>query len=182
MTYFENAATTKPGKKAIDIFTKTAEANYGNPSSLHRPGKEAKVLLEKARCEIASSIGAGEDEIFFTAGGTEAANLAILGICAARREKRKIIISAVEHPAVFKTCSMLKKNGYKIVYIPVSLSGAIDEEVLAAEAGNNVALVSFMSVNTKQAQSCQSRKLSALSSRRIPAYLFIPTQYRRSAK
>lgn len=149
MVYFDNAATTKPGAGALEIFTRCAAVSFGNPSSPHFIGKEARALVDQARREVASAVGAPEDEIVFTSGGTEAANLAIQGVCAADRTRKKIVISAVEHPAVYKTCSRLAKNGYSVIKIPVSLGGDIDEEMLAASIDGGTALVSFMSVNNE---------------------------------
>lgn len=147
--YFDNAATTRPSDAALKAFGEVAEVNYGNSSSLHHLGRRAKGVLDDARCKVAGSIGATLDEVVFTSGGTEADNLAIQGVCARHPDKKRVVISAVEHPAIYKTCRMLKKNGYEIVKVPVRIDGSIDEDSLRSAIDQNTALVSFMMVNNE---------------------------------
>lgn len=149
MIYFDNAATTRPSKAAIAALNDALLNNFGNPSSSHFMGDKARTLLEGARQEVAEALGARADEIYFTSGGTEANNLALQGVCEASPQRRQIIISAVEHPAVYKTCRFLKKKGYQIYKVPVALDGSIDEDYLAHTLSDNTALVSMMLVNNE---------------------------------
>ena len=162
MVYFDSASTTKPSKGALEAFTDCAAITYANPSSQHSAGKAAREAVEDVRRIIAATIGSHADEIVFTSGGTEAANLAILGACAANRGKNKIIISAVEHPAVYKTCSMLRESGYRVVTVSATLDGTVDEKSLASEIDDTVAIVSFMAVNNETGTVFPIRKISRI--------------------
>jgi len=168
MAYFDNAATTQPSAAALDSFLHCATITFANPSSQHHAGKAAKAALEQARQEVAASIGANADEIVFTSGGTEADNLAIQGVCAAQPDQPKIIISAVEHPAVYKACRMLKRNGRKLAKVPVGLDGSIDEEFLAATVDASTALVSFMAVNNETGAILPIRQIVDIVHRKNP--------------
>ncbi|MCD7866253.1 MAG: cysteine desulfurase [Clostridiales bacterium] len=146
--YFDNAATTKPSEAAIASFFKTA-ACFGNPSSEHFLGREAAAMMETAREQIASAIDADSSEIVFTSGGTEANNLAIQGVCEANRGANEIIISAAEHPSVYRICRILKKRGYRISKINCGLDGSFDERALKNAVTDRTILVSFMTVNNE---------------------------------
>ena len=99
--YLDNAATTKPCAEAVEAAVAAMTENYGNPSSLHRAGLNAQLVIDGARKDIADSIGADRECIFFTSGATESNNLALRGASAAYgRKNRKIVISAVEHASV----------------------------------------------------------------------------------
>ncbi|MCD7982173.1 MAG: cysteine desulfurase [Clostridiales bacterium] len=146
--YFDNAATTKPCEAAISSFL-TASECFGNPSSAHFFGREAAELMEKARKQVASAVDADSSEIIFTSGGTEANNLAIQGVCEANREANEIIISAVEHPSVFRVCRILRKKGWRITKINCGLDGSFDRRALQDAVTDRTALVSFMTVNNE---------------------------------
>ena len=97
---------------------------FGNPSSIHACGQEAKAAIEKARASVARLIGADAEEIIFTSGGSEADNFAILGTALASRKKgNHIITTAIEHHAVLETCKSLEKRGFKVTYLPVDKYG-----------------------------------------------------------
>ncbi|MCC8081070.1 MAG: cysteine desulfurase [Lachnospiraceae bacterium] len=146
--YFDNAATTEPCEAAVSSFLKAA-ACFGNPSSAHFLGREAAALLETAREQLASAIGADSSEIIFTSGGTEANNLAIQGTCEANSSANEIIISAVEHPSVFRVCRILRKKGWHITKIDCGLDGSFDKKALKEAVSDRTALVSFMTVNNE---------------------------------
>lgn len=147
MIYLDNASTTKPCAAAIDAFVKTAES-FGNPSSLHRLGLEAEKIIKSAKKTLSDIIGCKPDRIFFTSGGTESNNLAILG-SAAKSRRRHIIISAVEHPSVLEPAASLEANGWKVDRVGVDGDGRVKldelEELISAET----ALVSIMHVNNE---------------------------------
>ena len=111
--YLDNAATTKPCEEAVDAAVKMMRENYGNPSSLHRAGLDAQLVMDKARKVIADSIGADSSCLYFTSGATESNNLALRGIAGAYgKRKKKIVISAVEHASVDETASALETQGF----------------------------------------------------------------------
>lgn len=109
--YLDNSATTKPCKAAIEKMLEVLTSKYGNPSSLHSKGLEAEQEIELTRDFIAKTFGAGAHEIFFTSGGTEANNLAILGATEANKRKgNKIVTTAAEHSSVFNAAKELEKT------------------------------------------------------------------------
>lgn len=132
MIYLDNAATTKVSKEILDAVLHTAYDNYGNPSSLHAAGTNARKAVEKARKQIADFIGAFPDEIVFTAGGSESDNLALRGIVPYLKKvgKTTIITSQIEHHAVLNTCKVLEHEGFKVIYMPVDEDGRVDIEEL----------------------------------------------------
>ncbi len=119
--YADNAATTKMSKTAIDAMVPYFDKIYGNPSSLHTPGQEAKEALEDARAHIAKCLGCEMREIYFTSGGSEADNQAILSAAryGARKNKKHIISTAFEHHAVLHTLNKLEKEGFEITLLDV---------------------------------------------------------------
>ncbi len=148
MIYFDNAATTKPLDESIKALN-AALLSFGNPSSLHKLGLDAEQLVNKARMQIASSIGALGDEIYFTSGATEADNTAIFG--AARtlgKRKRKIVTTSVEHPAVSQPCRILEEQGFEIVRISPREDGFHADDIVGA-VDDNTCLVTCMLCNNE---------------------------------
>lgn len=128
--YLDNAATTRMDDSVIKEVNKYFSEKYGNPSSSHLMGKEAKRAISEAREIIANSIGAKEDEIFFTSGGTEANNWALKGLFFAHPEKNHIITTKIEHDCILETCRWLKSQGAKITYLNVDSDGFINSKDL----------------------------------------------------
>lgn len=154
MIYLDNAATTKISKTAFEAACWTIHDCYGNPSSLHKAGTEAAQMVAKARKQIARCIGAMDDEIVFTAGGSESDNLALRGIAPYLKENGKttIITSQIEHHAVLNTCKVLEKEGFKVIYMPVDEDGRVDIEELERVMKifkDTLGLVSIMAVNNE---------------------------------
>ncbi len=149
--YADNAATTKLSKKACAAYIKTAEEVFGNPSSLHSAGQRAKEVLEDCRMRIAKILGAEAREILFTSGGSESDNQAILSAAraGAKKGKRKIVSTAIEHHAVLHTLEKLKKEGFEVVLLPVGTEGIVRIEDAAREIDENTALVSVMLANNE---------------------------------
>lgn len=148
--YLDNAATTKPCGEAVSAAVDAMTENYGNPSSLHRAGLDAQLVVDKARKAIAASIGADSSEIYFTSGATESNNLALRGISAAYgRKRRKIVISSVEHASVDETASALEKNGFEIVRISPRDDGRFYADDFISACDENTCLVSMMLVNNE---------------------------------
>jgi cysteine desulfurase len=132
-TYFDHASGTPMSEAARRALLRALEA-YGDPLRLHAPGREARRLLEDARAELADALGAQADEIVFTSGGTESVALGIWGGVRTLRETgNRVLVSAVEHPAVFGIAHTLENDGMEIVRIPVDGYGRVDLDVYAAE-------------------------------------------------
>ncbi|WP_175384503.1 cysteine desulfurase family protein [Bacillus sp. FJAT-27225] len=147
--YLDNSATTRPYPEVTNKIVDMLTNQYGNPSSLHRLGRESKFEVEKARRRIARTIGADPDDLFFTSGGTEADNLAIKGACLANSSiGNHIITTEVEHPAVTKTIRDLKKQGWKVSYIPAA-NGELNLDELERVINKETVLVSAMLVQNE---------------------------------
>ncbi|WP_080844425.1 cysteine desulfurase family protein [Cytobacillus gottheilii] len=148
MIYFDNSATTKPYKEAIQSFVKVSEAYYGNPSSLHSYGAKSEKLLAQAREQMAKLLHVDAQEIIFTSGGTEGNNLAIKGGALAKRGKH-LITTDIEHPSVKEAMKQLQEIGFHITYIPVDYRGIVNVEDIKAAITNDTVLVSIMHVNNE---------------------------------
>ncbi|MBQ7646838.1 MAG: aminotransferase class V-fold PLP-dependent enzyme [Clostridia bacterium] len=146
--YFDNSATTIPCEAALNAANKAVSV-FGNPSSTHFCGLEAKRLLESSREELAGIIGARENEVFFTASGSESNNTAISGAAKLKaRHSKTIVTTDSEHPSVNEPVSALEKEGYKIIRLSTK-GGMIDESELKEALSEKVALVSVMHVNNE---------------------------------
>ncbi|MBR0417403.1 MAG: IscS subfamily cysteine desulfurase [Firmicutes bacterium] len=151
MIYADNAATTKMSDKAIDTMMKVMKEDWGNPSSLYSHGQKAKEILEEARKKVASAIGAEPREIYFTSGGSEADNQAIMSAAAIGRKNGKmhIISSAFEHHAVLHTLEKLEKEGFEITLLDVHENGLVVPSELEAAIKDNTCLVTIMAANNE---------------------------------
>jgi cysteine desulfurase len=148
--YLDNAATTQVAPEVMKVIEEYCTEKYGNASSLHSFGREARDALEKARAVIAKSINAEPDEIIFTASGTEADNMAIKEIAFQHlKDKNHIITSKIEHPAVLETCRFLEKMGFEIKYLDVDREGFVDLKQLEDSITNKTCLVSIMHANNE---------------------------------
>ena len=152
--YLDNASTTRPFRFVRDMIHEAMLEQYGNPSSLHNMGRMAKNTVEEARNTIADFIGAKPSEIYFTAGGSEADNLALRGIAPHLKKigKTTIITSTIEHHAVSHTCKALEKDGFTVIYMPVDVDGRVDIEELhrvMEQYKDKIGLVSIMAVNNE---------------------------------
>ena len=148
--YLDNSATTKPYNEAVDVMTKVLREDFGNPSSLHTLGITAEKYIKNARKSLAASLGASEDEVFFTSCGTEADNMAIMGAATARKHQgKKIITTAVEHPAILEPCKKLEQMGYKVEYIGVDNKCRLNMAQLEAAIDDDTVLISIMGVNNE---------------------------------
>ena len=148
--YLDNAATTKPCREAVESAVNAMTENFGNPSSLHRAGLDAQLVLDNARKVIASSTGAESENIIFTSGATESNNLAIRGICSAYgKRKKKIIVSSVEHASVDETLNDVEKNGFEVVRISPREDGNFYAEDFINACDENTVLIIMMYVNNE---------------------------------
>lgn len=148
--YLDNSATTKPYDKAVDVMTKVLREDFGNPSSLHTLGIAAEKYVKQARKSLAQSLGAKEDEVFFTSCGTEADVTALMGAATARKHRgKKIITTKVEHPAILEPCRKLESMGYEVEYIDVDKKCRLDTEQLKNALTEDTILISVMGVNNE---------------------------------
>lgn len=148
--YFDNSSTTAVCKAAADKAYEIMISCYGNPSSLHSFGLEAEREVESARSTIAKSLGASDREIFFTSGGTEANNLAVLGAARSRRRLgNRVVTSAIEHSSVLESCKELERRGVEVVYLNPDENGKVKIEDLESAIDEKTILVSLMAVNNE---------------------------------
>lgn len=147
--YFDNGATTKPSQNVADIMYETLTGDYGNPSSLHSKGLDAEHIVKNSRKIIADSVKASSDEIIFTASGSEANNLAIIGAARMFRYKGEIITSKVEHKCVLECMNALENDGFKVHYLDVDENGVVSVEQLKSLLNKDTQLVSIMHVNNE---------------------------------
>lgn len=149
MIYLDNAATTKPCQEAIDAMLLAAE-EFANPSSLHGAGLGVEKLIEKSKEKIATRLGVDKKYIYFTSGGTEANNLAILGTAhALKRRGMRVITSKIEHPSVLEAFKELEKEGFDVIYLDVLNDGQVDVNNLEKHLTDETILVSVMHVNNE---------------------------------
>lgn len=149
MIYLDNAATTAVDPRVLKAMQPYFSKKFGNASSLHGFGTEARAALEDAREKVAALIRARPEEIIFSSGGTESDNLAIKGLAFANPEKRHVITSAIEHHAVLETCGWLKKRGYDITILPVDRYGLVNPAQLEHAIRKDTLLISIMHANNE---------------------------------
>ncbi|MCM3256199.1 cysteine desulfurase [Paenibacillus lautus] len=148
--YLDHAASTPVHPEVAERMMNVMTSQYGNASSVHAFGREAKKIVNGARDRIASLLGCHSDELVFTAGGTESDNLAVLGLLESLgAEGRHVITSAVEHHAVLHTCHELERRGCQVTYVPVDPTGRVSVEDIAGAIQDNTALVTIMYGNNE---------------------------------
>lgn len=148
--YADNAATMPVLPEVVEAMLPVFNTYWGNPSSLHHEGQLAKELLDRAREDIAATLGCTAAELYFTSCGSESDNWAIKGAAhMAKPGRKKIITSKIEHHAVLHTCEALAREGYEIVYLDVDSYGVVDLEQLRREADDTTALVAVMFANNE---------------------------------
>ena len=150
LIYLDNAATTKTAPEVVEAMLPYFSEHYGNPSSIYSLGTESKKAVSEARESIAKSLGAANNEIYFTAGGTEADNWAIKATAEAYAQKGKhIITSAIEHHAVLHTCEYLEKRGFEVTYVGVDENGILKLDELERAIRPDTILISVMFANNE---------------------------------
>lgn len=148
--YLDNSATTEVSKTVAGKIYDMLLNNYGNPSSLHLKGLEAQHSVEYARNMVAKSLGVNSSEIYFTSGGTEANNMAVIGTALCKRRiGKRIVTSTVEHSSVLEACKYLESVGFEVIYLPVEKDGAVSVESIENAVDENTILVSIMYVNNE---------------------------------
>ncbi|MBR6785067.1 MAG: cysteine desulfurase [Clostridia bacterium] len=148
--YFDNSATTAPCSEAVNAVSDALIHCWGNPSSLHSSGNRAKELLDASRADIAKKLGCLPEEIYFTSGGTETNNLAVIGaVHKMRRQGKRIVSTSVEHPSVDEALNQLEAEGFEVIKLKVDGYGRINEKDLYAAVNSNTILVTMMLVNNE---------------------------------
>lgn len=148
--YLDNSATTKPYQSVRDAVNKVLDADFGNPSTLYSLGLSAEKIVKSARENVARKIGASSEEVFFTSCGTESDNTAIFGAYKSRcHQGKRIITTAVEHPAVLRCFEALEKEGADAVYVPVNADGTLNIDEFKKALTPDTIFVSIMHVNNE---------------------------------
>ena len=148
--YLDNAATTAVSPEVLEAMLPYFTQCFGNPSSIHSTGRDARRVVDAARKQVAAAIGAQPQEIYFTAGGSESDNWAIKGTAFAKRSKgNHIITSAIEHHAVLHTCAQLEKEGFEVTYLPVDEFGRVRVEDVEKAITDKTILITIMAANNE---------------------------------
>ena len=146
----DHSATTPVAPEVLEVMLPYFSEKFGNASSLHSFGLEAKEALEASREKVAKLLGANTEEIIFTSGGTESDNLALKGIAYRNREKGKhIITTTIEHPAILEVCRKLENQGFEVTYLPVTDEGFVDPGTLESAIRKDTILISAMHANNE---------------------------------
>ncbi|MFO0974285.1 MAG: aminotransferase class V-fold PLP-dependent enzyme [Phycisphaerae bacterium] len=170
--YLDHNATTPVAPAVLDAMLPCLRERFGNPSSLHVAGQQARHTLERAREQVAALVRAAPRDIVFTSGGTEADNLAILGTLAATPARRHIVTTTVEHAAVRSCCQRLEKDGYPVSWTPVDRLGRLDLDAFAAALRPDTALASVMWANNETGVIFPIAELAEIcAARRVPLHV-----------
>ena len=171
--YLDNSATTRVFPEVAEVMTRVMCEDYGNPSSLHVKGMQAEQYLRGARDTFARILKVNEKEIFFTSGGTESDNLALIGCARANARRGKhLVTTQIEHPAVLNTMRYLESVGYQVTYLPVNAHGLISLEDLQRAVTQDTILVSIMHTNNEIGALEPVAEAAAVVKRRNPLALF----------
>lgn len=171
--YLDNSATTKVFPAVADLMTRVMLETYGNPSSMHHKGVEAEKLLRNAKEIFSSILKCDMKNIYFTSGGTESDNIAIIGAAtAAKRKGMHLITTQIEHPAVINTMKHLESEGYTVTYLPVDSYGLVKLDKLEAAITPETTLVSIMHVNNEIGSMQNIAEIGALIKKCNPETLF----------
>ena len=147
--YLDNSATTRPSDAVVAAMLRVLTENWHNPSALYQPAMQAEKLMSAAREACLKAAGAAGHTLIFTAGGTEADNIAVLGYLRTVKKPGRVLLFSVEHPAVLNCAQEIARMGHKVAYIPVDKRGVCDLEKLEALLGEDVHLITLMQVNNE---------------------------------
>ena len=168
MIYLDNSATTRPFDSVIDAMDACMRESWFNPSAAYKPAVDVDREMRACRRAIAREVGAQEDEVVFTAGGTESDNLAILGFAETIHGPANFVCSAIEHPAVSDTIRRVEKLGIEVRVLPIDQRGIVDLQAAAKIIDQNTALVSCMQVSNETGAIQPVEQLSRLAHEKNP--------------
>ena len=170
MIYLDNAATTKMYDEALRVLTEANEKRWFNASALYKEASEESKTIRRARETLLGALKAGDGELYFLSGGTEADITALF--CTRKAKGSRVIVSEGEHDAVINPAKVLKEQGYDVVFAPIKSDGGVDEEKFAALLTPDVSLVSVMHVSNETGAVNDIAKLSAMTKRAAPKAVF----------
>lgn len=148
--YFDHNATTPPSREALEAYLRVSREVFGNASSIHHAGQDARREIESARATVAKLLGAATPkEIVFTSGGTESDNMALFGVLRRRGPGAHLITTTIEHPAVLQPAAQLQREGFAVTFLPVGASGVVDPDDVRKAIRPETALISVMHVNNE---------------------------------
>ena len=160
--YLDNNATTMVAPEVLDAMLPFLAERYGNPSSIHSFGGSVARDVARARMSVARLVGADHEyEIVFTGTGTESDNMAVLGTLEYYKDRRHVITSRVEHPAIISLCKKLEKDGYRVTYVPVDGRGRLDVDFLKESVTDDTAIVSIMYANNETGVICPVEEIGS---------------------
>lgn len=172
MIYLDNSATTKQYRQVTELMTEHMDTVFGNPSSLYQLGVDSEKSVRHARRQLGQALAMGDGRAYFTSGGTEADNMAVFGAAKAlKRRGRRVITSAVEHPAVLECFKALEADGFDVVYIGVDKKCRLDMEQLEAVVNSDTILVSVMHVNNETGTIMPIQEISSILKKNAPEAL-----------
>ncbi len=148
MIYLDNAASTPVHSKVLEEMIPYFEERFGNPSSIHKYGRQASLAIQNAKKRIASLINADYQEVLITSGGTESNNTALLGV-ARKKNAKHIITSSIEHDAILEPCKQLQREGFEVTYLPVDRHGLVNPADIEKEISHDTCLVTIMFANNE---------------------------------
>ena len=173
MIYLDNSATTQPCPEAVEAMTKALTENWGNPSALYGFGIDTARALRSARSDVAASLGAEPERVFFTSGGTEADNWAVFGtVKRLGKRGRHIVTTAIEHPAILNCMKDLESQGYDITYLSPDSQGFVSADALKTALRPDTILVSIMMVNNEVGSVMPIAQMARLTHRHCPDAIF----------
>lgn len=171
--YLDNSATTRCMECVAERMARILREDYGNPSSLHKKGMEAEHYIKEAKAFFAENLKVSEKEIFFTSGGTESNNLALIGTALAnQRAGKHLITTSIEHPSVLNAMKHLEEQGFSVTYLPVDRDGIVSLEALARAVCGETILVSVMYVNNEIGSVQPVEEIARIIKEKNPKTLF----------
>ncbi len=166
LVYMDHGATTPVRKEVLEAMLPYMQNEFANPSSLHAPGRKIRQVVDQCRETTSRALGAAEDEIFFTSGGTESNNIALRGAARKRSEPGHIITSSIEHHAVLDVCRDLEKEGHQVTYLPVDRYGMVDPEGFREAIKPETFIASIMAANNEVGTIQPFKEIGAIAAER----------------
>ncbi len=166
--YLDNSATTRQFDEVTELMTRMMKEDYGNPSSLHHMGLVAEKAVKEARKNVADAAGVRPENVYFTSGGTESDNTAIIGAAhSKKRQGKRIITTKIEHPAVLESFKRLEEEGFEAVYVDVGSDGIVDMDMMRESITDDTILIACMHVNNETGAVQPVEEIAAMKGRAL---------------